>query len=69
MKYKSFFIIYEGLSLKEIKEIFSGRWESDFKFTVYIQQIPNPPFNKTPRLLITLNFSDPSPKLLRPLLY
>ena len=30
MKQKVFFIIFEGLSLKQIKIIFYGRWESDF---------------------------------------
>ena len=31
MKQKVLFIIFEGLSLKQIKIIFYGRWESDFK--------------------------------------
>ena len=31
MKQKAFFIIFTGLSLKQIKRNFFGRWESDFK--------------------------------------
>ena len=27
---KAFFIIFKGLSLKQIKPTFLGRWESDF---------------------------------------
>ena len=30
---KAFFIIFEGLSLKQIKNFFFGRWEPDFKKT------------------------------------
>ena len=31
IKQKKFFIIFQGLSLKQIKRNFFGRWESDFK--------------------------------------
>ena len=31
MKWKVFFIIFEGVSLKQIIKTFFGRWESDFK--------------------------------------
>ena len=31
MKQKAFFIIFKGLSMKQITQIFFGRWESDFK--------------------------------------
>ena len=30
MKYKAFFIIFKGISIKEITNVF-GRWESEFK--------------------------------------
>ena len=45
MKQKAFFIIFEGLSLKQIKKIFFERWESDFKLKdVYT-------YNSTQRVL------------------
>ena len=36
MKWKAFFIIFKGLSLKQIKRIFLGKWESSFKQTIEI---------------------------------
>ena len=32
MKWNVFIIIFEGLSLKQIKKVFFGRWVSDFKY-------------------------------------
>ena len=31
MKEKAFFIIFKRLSMKQIKQIFFGKWETDFK--------------------------------------
>ena len=30
IKYKAFFIIFKGLSLKQIKQFFSGSWDLGF---------------------------------------
>ena len=32
MKWNAFFIISKGLSLKQMKQLLFGRWESDFKY-------------------------------------
>ena len=48
MKQKAFFIIFEGLSLKQIKKIFFGRWESNFKRYLHEETIS--------RQIMTLKF-------------
>ena len=35
MKKKAFSIIFKGLSLKQVKIIFIGRWESDFNLITH----------------------------------
>ena len=56
MKQKEFFIIFEGLSLKQIK-IFFGRWESNFKISQY-SSLGTPLLKKTPTQVISCEYCE-----------